>query len=46
MSPFRSTLCNLYVSMLDRIAIPIDRFADRTGTLPGLDNMEYTPGRI
>lgn len=37
-------LCNLYVSMLDRVGAPVDRFADSTGLLPGLDNPEYTAG--
>ena len=34
-------LCNLYVSMLDRVGAPVERFADSTGPLPGLDNPEY-----
>lgn len=29
-------LCNLYVSMLDRAGVKVDRFADSTGPLPGL----------
>lgn len=36
-------LCNLYVSMLDRAGIHLDRFADSTGPLPGLDNPNYRP---
>ncbi len=36
-------LCNLYVSMLDRVGAPVERFADSTGPLPGLDNPEYQP---
>ena len=36
-------LCNLYVSMLDRVGVKVDRFADSTGPLPGLDNPNYTP---
>jgi hypothetical protein len=34
-------LCNLFVSMLDRAAAPVDRFADSTGPLEGLDNPKY-----
>ncbi len=29
-------LCNLFVSMLQRLGLPIDRFATGTGTLTGL----------
>jgi hypothetical protein len=36
-------LCNLYVSMLERMGTPVDRFADSSGILPGLDNPDYTP---
>jgi Protein of unknown function (DUF1552) len=35
-------LCNLYVSMLDRVGAPVPRFADSTGPLEGLDNPKYT----
>jgi hypothetical protein len=31
-----SPLANLYVSMLDAFGSPVQRFADRTGPLPGL----------
>ena len=31
-------LCNLYLSMLDHVGINVDRFADSTGRLPGLDS--------
>nr|WP_250847086.1 DUF1552 domain-containing protein [Aquisphaera insulae] len=34
-------LCNLYVSMLDRVGVPVERFADSTGPLEGLDNPAY-----
>jgi hypothetical protein len=34
-------LCNLYVSMLGRMGVPVERFADSTGPLPGLDNPDY-----
>jgi Protein of unknown function (DUF1552) len=34
-------LCNLYVSMLERIGCPVDRFADSTGPLEGLNNPDY-----
>lgn len=34
-------LCNLYVSMLGRVGAPVDRFADSTGPLEGLDNPDY-----
>ena len=30
-------LCNLYVSMLQRLGIHADRFGSSTGTLPGLE---------
>jgi hypothetical protein len=36
-------LCNLYVSMLDRVGARVDRFADSTGPLPGLDNPDFVP---
>jgi hypothetical protein len=32
----KTPLCNLYVSMLDRMGIKVDSFGDSTGTLPGL----------
>jgi hypothetical protein len=34
-------LCNLYVSMLARVGVPVARFADSTGPLEGLDNPDY-----
>jgi hypothetical protein len=34
-------LCNLYVSMLERMGVPVERFADSTGPLPGLDIPDY-----
>ncbi len=34
-------LCNLFVSMLDRVGAPVARFADSTGPLEGLDNPVY-----
>ena len=30
-------LCNLFVSMLQRLGLPVDRFGSSTGTLPGLE---------
>jgi hypothetical protein len=36
-------LCNLYVSMLERAGTPVERFADSTGPLPGLDNEDFVP---
>jgi hypothetical protein len=39
--PKDTPLCNLYVSMLDRIGAPVGRFADSTGPLEGLDNPAY-----
>ncbi|RUL88314.1 DUF1552 domain-containing protein [Tautonia sociabilis] len=36
-------LCNLFVSMLDRVGTPVERFADSTGPLPGLDNPDFVP---
>ena len=35
-------LCNLFVSMLDRLGAPVERFADSTGPLAGLDNPAYS----
>ena len=35
--PKDTPLCNLYVSMLSRVGAPVDRFADSTGGLPGLE---------
>jgi hypothetical protein len=34
-------LCNLYVAMLDRVGAPVDRVADSTGPLPGLDDPDF-----
>jgi hypothetical protein len=34
-------LCNLYVSMLDRLGAKVDRFADSTGPLTGLEDPEF-----
>ncbi len=34
-------LCNLYVSMLRRMGAPVDRFADSTGELKGLDDPAF-----
>jgi len=36
-----SQLCNLYVSMLNRMGVPTKRFGDSTGELPGLDDAAY-----
>lgn len=33
-------LCNLYVSMLQRLGLEVDKFANSTGTLPGLEMLE------
>ena len=33
-------LCNLYVSMLQRLGLEVDRFASSTGTLPGLETVK------
>ncbi len=38
-------MCNLYMSMLERVGAPVDRFADSTGPLPGLDNANFVPTR-
>jgi hypothetical protein len=32
-------LCNLYVSMLQRMGTPVDHFGDSTGPLKGLDSV-------
>jgi hypothetical protein len=32
-------LCNLYVSMLQRLGLEVDRFGSSTGTLPGLEEL-------
>jgi hypothetical protein len=34
-------LANLYVAMLDRLGVHVDRFADSTGPLLGLDNAQF-----
>jgi hypothetical protein len=34
-------LCNLFVSMLDRMGTPVKQFGDSTGPLPGLDDPTY-----
>jgi hypothetical protein len=34
-------LCNLYVSMLDRLGAPVKRFVYSTGPLEGRDNPEH-----
>jgi len=30
-------LCNLFVSMLQRLGLPVDKFGSSTGTLTGLE---------
>lgn len=35
-SPKNTPLCNLYVSMLERMDVPVRSFGDSTGPLPGL----------
>ncbi len=35
-SPQGTPLCNLYVSMLDRIGVPTEKFGDSTGPLAGI----------
>jgi hypothetical protein len=35
-APAKTPLCNLYVSMLDRMGIKVDKFGDSTGPLEGL----------
>jgi hypothetical protein len=37
-----SPLCNLYVSMLDRVGAPVEHFADSTGPLTGLDDPTWS----
>jgi hypothetical protein len=34
--PAKTPLCNLYVSMLQKLGTPVDTFADSTGSLPDL----------
>ena len=34
-------LCDLYVSMLNRMGAPVDNFADSTGELPGLADPDF-----
>jgi hypothetical protein len=36
-TPKNTPLCNLYVSMLERMGTPVDHFGDSTGPLKGLD---------
>jgi hypothetical protein len=33
------TIANLYVSMIDKMAIPVDSFGDSTGRLPELSDL-------
>ena len=35
-------LCNLYVSMLNRLGTPMEKFSDSTGELPGLSDPSFT----
>ncbi len=35
-------LCNLYVSMLNRLGTPMEKFSDSTGELPGLSDPNFT----
>jgi len=35
--PVGTPLCNLYLSLLDRAGVHVDRFGDSTGHLPSLD---------
>jgi hypothetical protein len=37
----KTPLCNLYRSMLSRMNAPVDKFADSTGELPGLDDPAF-----
>jgi hypothetical protein len=37
----KTPLCNLYRSMLSRMNAPVDKFADSTGELPGLDDPSF-----
>ena len=37
-SPSGTPLCNLYVSMLDRLGVTVPRFGDSTGKLAGLES--------
>jgi hypothetical protein len=39
-------LCNLFVSMLDCVGCPVDRFADSTGPLEGLTNPDYKSAAV
>jgi len=36
-------LCNLYLSMLHRAGVDVERFADSAGPLAGLDNGDFKP---
>ena len=36
----RPAACNLYVSMLQRLGIEVDKFGSSTGTLKGLERVE------
>ena len=35
--PVETPMCNLLISMLDRVGAPVERFGDSTGALRGLD---------
>lgn len=43
--PKDTPLCRLYVSMLDRVGAPVDRFADGDGPLAGLDDPDFQAER-
>jgi len=30
-------MCNLFLTMMDRMGVPVDNFGDSTGRLEGLD---------
>lgn len=38
----KTPLCNLYVTMLEKMGTPVERFGDATGALPGLDDANLT----
>jgi hypothetical protein len=36
-------MTNLYVSVLEKMGAPVEAIGDSTGTLPGLDGLDFAP---
>jgi hypothetical protein len=44
--PKKTPLCNLYRSMLTRMGTPVDKLADSTGELPGLNDPSFVGEKV